>query len=351
MWRQKMTYDYVIVGGGLSGATLGYLLQQQGLNVIIFEKQPLESKEKLCGGIITTKTYNILINLFPQKEIKDLISNHFTSIFLKVNSISQRVDNIDFRVVKRKELDDYIINKYIEAGGKIIDKCKITEINIDNNYMVVNDNIIYYNYLIGADGCFSQVRKCLTGVNQSYILGFESFQKNLSIPISIPIVEFNSRQIGYNLIMPVKDTILLGSCDLTSSEQNINAYEQMVNSYGGQPNIRKGGFLPTGQEILLQKNNVYLVGDAAGLIHPLTGEGIYYALSSVIALYNYFIDDNKEVSYEKLLQQQLSTLMLQNKQIDFWKINITRNPDFCLILLKCGNKILEDRIQKILNQE
>jgi flavin-dependent dehydrogenase len=36
--------------------------------------------------------------------------------------------------------------------------------------------------------------------------------------------------------------------------------------------------LPTGTEILLSIDNIYFLGDAAGLIHPFTGEGIYYAL-------------------------------------------------------------------------
>lgn len=341
-----MFYDYVIVGGGLSGATLGYLLQQKGFSVIILEKQTLKSKYKVCAGVLTTKTYDILINLFPQEEIDNLITNHYTSVLFKINSSFQQcVNNIDLRIVERKELDDYVINKYLSINGKIFEKCKITEINLNDNYLIANNNIIYYNHLIGADGCFSQVRKCLTGVQQNYLFGFESFQEKISVPVSMPIVEINPHQIGYNLIMPVKNTILLGSCDLSSKEKNIAAYQEMIESYGGQFNNRKGGFLPVGNDILLQQNNIYLVGDAAGLIHPFTGEGMYYALSSVIALYSYFIND-KITNYEQLLKPQLNTLKLQNKIADYLKTN----PGFCLKLLQCTENRLSIAVQGLLDQ-
>jgi geranylgeranyl reductase len=46
----------------------------------------------------------------------------------------------------------------------------------------------------------------------------------------------------------------------------------------------RGGFLPTGEEVVLEYNDVFFLGDAAGLIHPFTGEGIYYALFSAESL-------------------------------------------------------------------
>ena len=58
-------YDYIIVGGGLSGAMIGYLLKKEGYKVMIFEKQNIKTKTKLCGGIITPKTYSILVKEFP----------------------------------------------------------------------------------------------------------------------------------------------------------------------------------------------------------------------------------------------------------------------------------------------
>ena len=115
-----MQYDYVIVGGGFSGSILGYLLQTHGYNVIILEKQSLKEKNKLCGVIITPKTYKLLVELFPQSEIDELIKNHFSSVFVKVDNLIRKVNNIDLRVVKRKELDDYILNQYIFNQGKLL---------------------------------------------------------------------------------------------------------------------------------------------------------------------------------------------------------------------------------------
>lgn len=341
-----MQYDYVIVGGGFSGSILGYLFQTHGYNVIILEKQSLKKKNKLCGGIITPKTYELLIKLFPQQDIDKLIGNHFSSVFVKVDNIMRRVNNINLRVVKRKELDDYVLNQYILNEGKIIEECLISNIDFENNCLFANDKKIKFKYLIGADGVFSQVRTLLTQEKQDYIMGYESFQ-NIQYQLGIPIVEFNSDQVGYNLIMPVQDTVLLGSCDITSHSKCKTDYEKMVKFYGGDPTLKRGGFLPTGKNILLNSNNVFFVGDAAGLIHPLTGEGMYYALKSVLALYTYFTTDNQ--NYELLLQTDLIQLNQENLNADIWKMGVSIDSNFYSRISLMPDQMLQQALQKLFN--
>ena len=177
-------------------------------------------------------------------------------------------------------------------------------------------------------------------------MGYESFQK-IEYQLGIPIVEFNSGQVGYNLIMPLQDTVLLGSCDITSHSECKNAYEKMVKSYNGDCSLKRGGFLPEGKDVLLNSNNIFFVGDAAGLIHPLTGEGMYYALKSVLALYKYFTTSNN--SYESLLTTDLIQLNQENFNADTWKIGTMLNPSFYSQIFQMSDPMIEKVLQKLFN--
>lgn len=81
---------------------------------------------------------------------------------------------------------------------------------------------------------------------------------------------------------------------------------------GGELNDLRGGMIPkfSGPRVRYASSGAYLVGDAAGLVDPLTGEGIHYALrSGVLAAES--ILQGKEAAYEDVLQQEiLSELMI-----------------------------------------
>ena len=84
-------YDYLIVGGGLAGSMLGYLLKKNGYDVVILEKQILNKKSKLCGGIITPKTYSLLTTEFSKKDIDNIVKTKFKNCCCRKRSKTIRV--------------------------------------------------------------------------------------------------------------------------------------------------------------------------------------------------------------------------------------------------------------------
>ncbi len=85
-------YDVIIIGAGIAGITLGYLLKKQGKKVVIVEKVDIAKKDKLCAGFLTEKSYNLLcdiFNIYKQDKIKLLsfnkakITNNGTSFYLE----------------------------------------------------------------------------------------------------------------------------------------------------------------------------------------------------------------------------------------------------------------------------
>ena len=71
--RKIITCEYLIVGVGLVCSMLGYILQKNGYDVIILEKQTLSSKHKWCDVIVTPKAYSLLLSHFNKKDIETTI--------------------------------------------------------------------------------------------------------------------------------------------------------------------------------------------------------------------------------------------------------------------------------------
>lgn len=171
-------YDTIIIGGGLAGCVLGYLLKQQDKNVLIIEKQSFKNKNKLCGGLLTEKSYDLLIEIYGDSEIEDLITNKHTSGIITNNNKSFTIKNINTYSVYRKKLDDYVLNKYLSVGGEILDNTTYSNVNFSDNTLSFNEEKYTFSNIVGADGIFSQLRKDVTGKNQRNNFALELLNSN-----------------------------------------------------------------------------------------------------------------------------------------------------------------------------
>lgn len=337
-----MTCDYLIVGAGLAGSMLGYLLQKNGYNVIILEKRSLSSKHKLCGGIVTPKAYSLLTSHFHKINIESTIRTTFSTCKVS-DKVEVVLKDIDIKIVDRKLLDDYILNEYIELGGKVIENCKIQSIDFNRSIITANGENYNFKHLIGADGVLSKVRKCLTGRTQNKNFALESFQetdKKLDFKI-----EFVQGYKGYNWVIPANDVVCIGTGNIAGDTEIQDLYVELTNKYS-LSSEKKGAFLPTGNNIILNKGNVYFIGDAAGLISPVTGEGIYYALYSACILFECF---SKGKDYSKCMGSVQKDINLQLKLVKVIYNDKIRNFVFTIMKRDNGiSKFIIKHVKKIL---
>lgn len=335
-------YEYVIIGGGLSGSMLGYLLKKQGHDVVIFEKQLLSKKNKLCGGIITPKTYSLLISEFLKQDIDKIIKSKFKKCDI-VDTNKFILDDVDIKIVDRKKLDDYILKQYLKLGGKVIEDSKVENIDFCNNTIMCNKEKYKFKYLIGADGTLSYVRNKLAGKMQNKNLALENFQtRNSDLNFTI---EFVKKYKGYNWIIPINTEICYGTGNVSRKIKIEVVFNELANRYNLSKD-KKGAFLPTGDDIFLNKKNVYFIGDAAGLISPITGEGIYYALYSAKKLFESF-QSNK--SYNKLMKPTCKKI-----KKELFLLKVIYNEDIRKFVFKriCQNtkfsKVIQNKVKNIL---
>jgi len=278
-------YDVIIIGGGPSGAMSGIELQKHGLKTCIIDRNTFP-REKLCGGLITPKSVDLIDKYCPNLKRSDYIINKTNSIdfYFKDQHISSFETKHSYFFTDRKTFDSLLIKKYQELGGEIFENIKIKkgDILLAENSIKTSAEKFKYKVLIGADGCNSVLTKlksiqrkdifCIEGNQKKQIQNEKDFRIYFGLPFK-----------GYGWHFPKNDhySIGIGGDNKNKSIYRIAKQFFYTISEKKLTNI-KGASIPSGKLLKLKKlnNNTLVVGDSAGFTDPITGEGLYYALLS-----------------------------------------------------------------------
>ena len=288
----------LIIGAGPAGATAARLLAKDFDVTLIQEKD----WDKPCGGGVKSK-------IFDEFEIpKNLIKHKldYVEMIYKNKTIKIDLKGKNLSIVLREEFDKTLRNLAQKTGakliyGKFIDfKEKKAAIKIDKKI-----KLFEYDILIAADGVNSLVRKRLRLKPIPKILTHYA-----RIDKKIDSCKFYfDKELGgdyYAWEFPHVNKTHIGSF-----HQNFENFAKYLNI-----NIKpKGYFIPTWQEnITIQKENIYFVGDAAGQVMPLSFEGIYYAMHSAKILANSIKNNlNYENEWKKRFLKEFKFMKFMEK--------------------------------------
>jgi len=303
-----MKYEVVVVGAGPAGSTAAKVLAEKGVKVLLIDKSKFP-RDKPCGGGLPFRVYK----RFPYIEDKNLIESYSYGGFahspsLKYSAVIEKKDPFIGMVI-RKKFDDGLVQLAVDSGadfisGKNVEDIKISE---DKAKLILNDKKeIHSELVIGADGSWSIVAKKSglipqTGriiaicVLQEYKVGEEVIDQFFDEKKMCHMHLKFQGVFGYGWVFPKKQHLNIGignvSSDIAPSKTKINlshAYKEYLKILKKNKiipgNIEagefKGGALHIGPLEKTYSNRVLLCGDAAGFVNSLTGEGIYYAMSS-----------------------------------------------------------------------
>ena len=278
-----LSVDVLIIGGGPAGSSLGYIIQKAGYKCCIVDKA-IFPRNKLCGGLLTKKAHNLIAEIFGDTLFPCERTSKNVSLFLGTQKLSNIQTDSDFYLISRINFDYYFIEKYIKANGILFEGCKVKSLSIDTNHaMLSSGEEIEFTVLIGADGANSQVRKCID-VNyrpNAMCLEFDSPSCDVTDEIQ---VYFSAIRSGYGWCFPKEDRYTVGVGGLITTNKDIKkSFEAFNKSTGKSAEKAKilGALIPFGKFVKIPcKNNIILIGDAAGLVDPITGEGLYFAFLS-----------------------------------------------------------------------
>jgi geranylgeranyl reductase len=288
-----MKYDVVIVGAGPGGLHCGGILAENGVRVLILERNKVIGRKVCAGGI----TWKGLIGRVPPELIeRSFFSQNITT---RMQNITVRSQNPVVATVNRHKLGSFMAKKALLNGADIItgaDVFQIDEDSITYRYEQKKHKVSF-DYLVGADGTMSRVRSALGLPLEYFGIGI-----NYTVPeiVENMVWNFDSDAIGsgYTWIFPHGDSVSIGGYAAMTRLRAAELSEYIL-EWSTEKKIDLRTIRPQAEKISSdfrgwKFGNRFLVGDAAGFASALTGEGIFPAFVSAEAAAYTIIDHNHE---------------------------------------------------------
>ena len=174
----RLDVDCLVVGAGAAGCTCGTLLRRAGKDVLALELHDAREKDKLCGGAIGGSAPSELRKVFGPNALEEL-GVHRPALVLRRCLEKEVVEQPFFDLVERRRLDSWLLERYLEEGGKLRDRCRLTAVDARahvarcTDLRTCEELEIGYGVLIGADGAASAVRRLVAGSRQQVVPAIE----------------------------------------------------------------------------------------------------------------------------------------------------------------------------------
>lgn len=262
----------LIAGAGPAGSTCGLLLRKQNIDCILVDRAEFP-RDKICGGGLSPRSYQLLSRLLPTFRY-DYNSVNRLKLLLEGEQIFDLHMDKELRIVKRRQFDAQLLDEYLRSGGQFVNEA-LTAIEEKEGQVIVtlkSGQQVVCDYLVGADGANSRVRKYLNPKSDHGLLWMEQYGPK-SPDNAIVINVSNHYDQGYYYTFPNETYDVQGFGDHDTTPQS---FREVLNGMGCPDLKAKGAYIPNDIDYPLH-DRIILIGDAGGFPNRLTFEGLYYA--------------------------------------------------------------------------
>ncbi len=310
------TYDMIIVGAGPAGSSAAIYAKKEGFKTLLIDKETFP-RDKICGDALSGKSVAVLRELDLLEKTQNLPGAHIQSIIFSspdhasfsIDLTQTSLENIPKGfVIRRKNFDAFLFNETKNSATTTLQNFIVTDLIIENGYVrgirgedkSSGEETEYYGKIVlGADGYKSIVSRKLGLYDHDpnhWVVALRCYYKNVKdLTNQIELHYVDEVIPGYFWIFPLEDgyaNVGIGMLHKYIKRQNIDlkkALDDTINSpyfrdrFEGSELLEKpvGWNLPVGSKRRKSYGNGFLLlGDAAGLIDPFTGEGIGNAMYS-----------------------------------------------------------------------
>ncbi len=288
-------FDVIVVGAGPAGSTAAFRLATEGASVLVLDRQRFP-RDKPCGGGVTIRGARLL-----PFSIDPVVERVVDRINVTMGHNGPRCDVIAdaplILMTQRRRLDHFLIEQAVAAGAEFRDQVRVRRIDVAPDGVLVHTDTgpVAAAVMVGADGANGVTRAALGAGEPSYAVALEGNLPRGGAGFDdagyqeAALLEFATVPGGYGWIFPKDDHCNFGVGGYLDEGSRLRghladlcvahgvAVEELEHLRGHRLPIRRAGAPVATARALL-------VGDAAGLVDPFSGDGMYEAfLSSKIA--------------------------------------------------------------------
>jgi len=324
-----MIYDVAIIGGGIAGLSLALDLKQKGHNIIVIEKGSYP-RHKVCGEYISMESHNYLHSLCPSLSEYELP---------KINSFMLTTpDDMQFNTtlpqggfgISRYLLENLLYREAQKKGIIVMINSRARNINRNKNpFEIITDRETISSQLV----CDSTGRK--SNLSDSHVknittTNYVAVKYHLKLERDPALIEIHNFKGGYCGVSSIENNTaclcyIVNAKYLNDSANSLSRLEQdfLFKNHSLRLNFEKAEFIfkapltISGINFLIKqpvRDNVIHLGDSAGNIAPITGNGMSISLRSASILSRQ-IDD--------CLKNKINTNQLYHNYYKEWNKNFS----------------------------
>ncbi|PYJ72749.1 MAG: hypothetical protein DME72_07405, partial [Verrucomicrobia bacterium] len=279
-------FDVVIVGGGPAGSSCAAFCAGAGLRTLVLEREQFP-REKVCGDCLNPECWPVLRRLGIAERVRELPHGILDTVeFIAIGGRKIVVDLPSGEeseiAIKRSLFDALLLSRARELDVDVCEATTVTALTNSHGWRIetAGGKSFVARALVGADGRNSTVARLCNLLPR---LSRERVALQAHIPLP---ADFGNRVVlqflpeGYSGQAPVNREEL--NLCLVSKPSNMPALRRWAEKqFSLQRNHQWRTITPLTRAALAPaRGKLFLVGDAARVVEPFTGEGIYYALRS-----------------------------------------------------------------------
>ena len=305
-------FDVAVVGAGPAGSTTAYRLARAHARVLLIDKARFP-RDKPCGGGLTTRAVRQL-----PFSVEPVVEDRITRVRCRLRYgrvMDRSSEEVLCLMTQRRRLDEFLVQQAVDAGTTFRDGVRV-EVGSDREIRV-DGAPVHVDALVGADGANGTTAKTL-GLGGAIVNGV-ALEGNLPydrLPDDdwrgLLVLELAALPGGYGWIFPKGDHVNLGVGGWGSEGPRLRDHlrvlcerygvelEELTNLRGHRLPMRRPG-------TVFARGRGLVVGDAAGVIDPVSGDGMYEGFVTARLAAEHILEDRID-AYPAAVHSELDAL-------------------------------------------